>query len=282
MTFESIKSKSWKGKNSMFDQFIELIKEYYDNLTTQGIIRLAIDGFITLLLLFFIYKFLRIKLHHKKIYLFIVFAIIFYALINMFQLTITIKIVNFLLFWSFGIIIIVYSQEIKHLIDSSFHTARNENAFSTEEEKQQVIDILIRTATYLSKRRIGALITIEREDNLNAFIDKAILIKGVISEELLTTIFTVGTATHDGAVIIRKNKIMCAAAYLPSTDKYDLPKSLGTRHRAAIGISERYDAITIVVSEETGNISVTADGTIDIGLTEEKFREILERYLIVK
>lgn len=266
----------------MFDQFVDLIKEYTDNLSTQGIIRLAIDVVITFLIFVLIYKILRIKLQHKKIYLFLAIGIVFYAIINMLQFSITIKIVNFLLFWSFGILIIVYGQEIKHLIDSSFHTARNENAFSTVEEKQQVIDILIRTATYLSKRRIGALITIEREDNLNAFIEKAILIKGVISEELLTTIFTVGTATHDGAVIIRKNKIMCAAAYLPSTDKYDVPKSLGTRHRAAIGISERYDAITIVVSEETGNISVTADGVIDIGLTEEKFREILERYLIVK
>lgn len=266
----------------MFDQFVELIKEYTNDFSTQGIVRLAIDILLTLLIFILIYKILKIRLQHKKIYFVIFVGFIVYMIINMLQFTITIKFVNFLLFWSFGILIIVYGQDIKHFIDSSFHTTRNENAFSTEEEKQQVIDILIRTATYLSKRKIGALITIEREDSLNAFIDKAILIKGVVSEELLTTLFTVGTATHDGAVIIRKNKIMCAAAYLPSTDKYDVPKSLGTRHRAAIGISERYDAITIVVSEETGNISVTADGVIDMGLTEEKFREILERYLLVK
>ena len=87
---------------------------------------------------------------------------------------------------------------------------------------------------------------------------------------------------HDGAVIIRKNRIMCAGAYLPSTDRYDVPKSLGTRHRAAIGISERYDAITIVVSEETGNISITADGAIEQALSDEKLTELLESYLIVK
>ena len=266
----------------MFDQFIELINEYTGGFSTQGIIRLGIDVILTFLIFVIIYRLLRIRLHHKKLYLFIFISLIIYLIINMLQFTITINIINFLLFWSFGVLIIVYGQDIKHLFDSSFHTGRNENAFSTEEEKQQVIDILIKTATYLSRRRIGALMTIEREDSLNSFIEKAIIIKGVISEELLTTIFTVGTATHDGAVIIRKNKIMCAAAYLPSTDKYDVPKSLGTRHRAAIGISERYDSITIVVSEETGNISVTADGVIDIGLTEDKFREILERYLIVK
>ncbi|MFA6890002.1 MAG: DNA integrity scanning protein DisA nucleotide-binding domain protein, partial [Bacilli bacterium] len=159
---------------------------------------------------------------------------------------------------------------------------RNENLFTTTEEKHQVIETLVNASVYLSKRHIGALITIEREDSLNALIDKAIFIKSVLSEELLTTLFFVGTATHDGAVIIRKNRIMCAGAYLPTTDKYDVPKSLGTRHRAAIGISERYDAITIVISEETGNISLTSDGVIEVGITEDQLQEMLERYLIVK
>jgi diadenylate cyclase len=75
---------------------------------------------------------------------------------------------------------------------------------------------------------------------------------------------------------------MCAAAYLPASDKYDIPKTLGTRHRAAIGLSERYDSITIVVSEETGNISVAADGVIDLNLSEERLREALEHYLATK
>jgi diadenylate cyclase len=263
-------------------RFRALLNEYTNNFSTQGILRLSIDVLLTFFIFFTIYKLLKIKFHHKKVYLFLLIAGVIYAIINIMQFTITIKMFNFFLFWSFGILIIVYGQDIKHLIENAFHSTRNENMFSTEEEKHQVIEILIRSATYLSKRKVGALITIEREDNLNSFIEKAILIKGTLSEELLTTIFFVGTATHDGAVIIRKNKIMCAGAYLPSTDKYDVPKSLGTRHRAAIGLSERYDSITIVVSEETGNISVTADGVIDIGLTEEKFREILERYLIVK
>ena len=91
------------------------------------------------------------------------------------------------------------------------------------------------------------MITFEREDSLNTFIEKAIPINGVITQELLTTIFTPGTACHDGAIIIRKNRIMCAGAYFPSTDKYDIPKSFWNPHRAAIGISEKYDALTIVL-----------------------------------
>ena len=117
---------------------------------------------------------------------------------------------------------------------------------------------------------------------MNSFIEKAIEINAIASQELLTTLFYPGTATHDGAVIIRKNKIMCAGAYLPSTERYDVPKTLGTRHRAAIGISERYDAITVVVSEETGTVSIAIAGQLEREVSLEKVNKILESYLAVK
>ena len=145
-----------------------------------------------------------------------------------------------------------------------------------------IVNIICDSAVYLSERRIGALITLERSDNLDTFIDKAILIQGLVTEELLTSLFFVGSATHDGAVIVRKNKIMCAGAYLPSTDKYDVPKSLGTRHRAAIGVSEKYDAVTVIVSEETGKISITVDGIIQLDLSKDSLRELLSQYLLTK
>jgi len=266
----------------LFEELINKLKEYTQGFSDAGIIRLIIDIVLTILFIFLIYKFLRIKVHRKRIILLILSILVIYAVLYALQLRITLSIFNFLIFWSFGIIIIIYNQEIRHFVENAFHSTRNENAFSSEEEKYAVIDILVNASMYLSKRKVGALITIEREDSLDSLIEKAIPIRGVISEELLTTLFFVGTATHDGAVIIRKNRIMCAGAYLPSTDKYDVPKSLGTRHRAAIGISERYDAITIVVSEETGNISITNDGIINIGLTIDELRETLEQYLIVK
>ena len=90
------------------------------------------------------------------------------------------------------------------------------------------------------------------------------------------------TPTHDGAVIIRKNSIMCAGAYLPSTDRYDIPKELGTRHRAAIGLSEKFDAVTVVVSEESRKISLTIGGEIIQNLTPDKLREMLLQYLLRK
>lgn len=266
----------------MLTNFIEKLKEYTQNFSRAGIITLIIDITLTILIFILIYRILRIKVHRKRIIVLILSIIFLYAVIYVFQFHITLSVLNFLIFWSFGIIIIIYNQEIRHLVEAAFHSTRNENVFSSEEEKYAVIDTLVNASSYLSKRRVGALITIEREDSLDSIIDKAIPIKGVISEELLTTLFFVGTATHDGAVIIRKNRIMCAGAYLPSTDKYDVPKSLGTRHRAAIGVSERYDAITIVISEETGYISITSDGIININITIEELKETLEQYLLVK
>lgn len=266
----------------IFDKFIELVKEYTDNFSSWGITRLAIDILVVFILFIVTYKSLKIKLHRKRLIGFIILFILFYSAIYSLQLTLTMAIFRFVLFWSLGVLVIVYNQEIKHYIDNAIHSTSGEATYSSEEEKHRVIDLLVRTSTYLAKRKVGALMTIERMDNLNQLIDKAIYMKAYISEELLTTIFTVGTATHDGAVIIRRNRIMCAAAYLPTTDKYDIPKTLGTRHRAAIGLSERYDAITIVVSEETGNISIAADGVIDINLSEERLRETLEHYLDIK
>ncbi|MDD3192085.1 MAG: diadenylate cyclase CdaA [Bacilli bacterium] len=264
------------------NDLIHWLEEYTNFYDMWTMIFIGIDLILTLVIVLLVYRMIKVRIQKRKIFLIVLLLGIFYALISIFQLHITQGLVHYLLFWVIGILIIVFQQEIKHGVESAFYSTRNENLFSSEEERLQVIRVLIQSAQYLSKRKIGALITIEREDNLNTFIDKAILIKAVVSEELLTTLFTVGTPTHDGAVIIRKNRIMCAGAYLPSTDKYDVPKSLGTRHRAAIGLSERYDAITIVVSEETGNISITADGNIEVGLSEDKLHELLERYLIVK
>ena len=179
-------------------------------------------------------------------------------------------------------IIILYSQEFRQKIDKSFHITSQSTNFTSNEERNEVINSLVNTAVYLSERKTGALITIEGQESLDSFINKSIIIKSVITQELLTTLFYVGTATHDGAVIIRRNTIMCAGAYLPSTDRYDIPKSLGTRHRAAIGISEKCDALTIIVSEETGKISVTRNGGIEIGITPTDLKQMLEEHILIK
>ena len=150
-----------------------------------------------------------------------------------------------------GVVIVYYAPEIRAYLGDIVRSRTTKSFASDEVAKEQLINTLVTTVDYLSKRSIGALITIEKEHSLNTYIEKAIRLESAISFELLSTIFLPGTPLHDGAVIIRGTTLMCAGAFLPSSDKADIPKNLGSRHRAAIGISEVSDAFTIVVSEET-------------------------------
>lgn len=264
------------------NKLIDYLKEYTNNYTTIGIISLVVDLLLVCFLIFFIYKILKIKLKIRKFLIFLFAIIVVYGVTYVCNFEITFSILKVIAFWSIGILVILYSQEIRHALESGLHNNSNDNLFSSEADKLLVIKTLVESAEYLSERRIGALICIERSDSLDSFISKAIYIKGKLSMELLTSLFYTGSATHDGAVIIRKNSIMCAGAILPSTDKYDVPKSFGTRHRAAIGLSEKYDAVTVVVSEETGKISLTIDGIIQSDLKLDKLTELLSQYLLSK
>ncbi|MBN2504390.1 MAG: DNA integrity scanning protein DisA nucleotide-binding domain protein [Bacilli bacterium] len=146
----------------------------------------------------------------------------------------------------------------------------------------ELADKLLDTVDFLSNRKIGALITIERTIDLSAFISKAMMINAPVSSELLASIFIPTTPLHDGAVIIRNNSILCAKAYYPSTERTDLPLHFGTRHRAAIGISEQTDALTIVVSEETGYVSVAINRQLDYNVSKETLNLYFEKYLKIQ
>lgn len=135
---------------------------------------------------------------------------------------------------------------------------------------------------YLSARKIGALISVERDIKMSGYVNKAMMVNAPVTSELLATIFFTNTPLHDGAVIIRDDMILCAKAYYPSTDRTDLPLHYGTRHRAAIGISEQTDALTIVVSEETGYVSVTINRHIDYNVSKETLNLYFEKYLKIR
>lgn len=137
---------------------------------------------------------------------------------------------------------------------------------------------LIKSIDYLSGKKIGALITFEKTASLDDFVATSYPINANLNSELLTTIFFPNTPLHDGAVIVRSNDIVCAGAYFPPTERLDIPKQLGSRHRAAIGISEVTDSLTIVVSEETGNISVAVEGYLDLDISKESLLLYLEKH----
>ena len=145
--------------------------------------------------------------------------------------------------------------------------------------KENIYRIVI-AATELSKTRTGALIVIERDIKLNDIIDTGIAMDSEISPQLLVNIFTPRTPLHDGAVVISDNKIAAASCMLPLADDKDIARELGTRHRAAIGISKETDCVAVVVSEETGKISIAKEGTLIADVKEETLKKILIKYLI--
>ena len=145
--------------------------------------------------------------------------------------------------------------------------------------KENIYRIVI-AATELSKSKTGALIVIERDIKLNDIIDTGIMMDSEISPQLLVNIFVPKTPLHDGAVVISDNKIIAASCMLPLADDKDIARELGTRHRAAIGISKETDCVAVVVSEETGKISIAKEGTLIADVKEETLKKILIKYLI--
>ncbi len=140
---------------------------------------------------------------------------------------------------------------------------------------ENMLDELTKAIPVLVKRRIGALIVMERSTGLKEWVDTGIAVNGVVTAELLVNIFFPRSPLHDGAVIIRGDQIIAAGCYLPLTEDPGLSKELGTRHRAGIGITEHSDAVAIIISEETGIISVAHDGVLTRYLDEKKLRRIL-------
>jgi diadenylate cyclase len=137
---------------------------------------------------------------------------------------------------------------------------------------------LTKAAFAMSRTRTGALIVIERTEPLDSIIETGITLDAVISRQLLINIFEHNTPLHDGAVVIRSNEVAAATCYLPLSSNQEINKSLGTRHRAAIGISEVSDAVTIVVSEETGNVSIAYGGQLDVMDDIQTMKEYLSSF----
>jgi diadenylate cyclase len=159
--------------------------------------------------------------------------------------------------------------------------------FSPDEQSTKVmitsvIEAIVKACTELSRTYTGALIVIERDTKVGEIINTGTEIDSNVSAELIINIFTPNTPLHDGAVIVRENKIKAAACFLPLTDNTDLSKELGTRHRAALGITEVSDSIAVVVSEESGKISFALNGGLTRNLTPDTLRKALTKNMLEK
>ncbi len=179
---------------------------------------------------------------------------------------------TFMPYLVFGVIV-VFQAEIRKVLAHLGKTPLL-GAFSAE-RGEEVQDEIVLASTTLASQKIGALIVIEREMGLRSFIETGIALDAVVTYDLLISIFNPGTPLHDGAVIVQGNRIAAAACFLPLTVNPELSRQLGSRHRAAIGVTEDTDALAVVVSEETGAISLVAGGRIQRGLDGRALKQAL-------
>lgn len=182
-------------------------------------------------------------------------------------------------------LIVIFQPEIRKALEQLGRQTRLSRIFSfgLDSRRQstwysdQVADDVTTAAYALSKTRTGALIVLERNILLNDYVATGIMMNADISPELLEQIFEHNTPLHDGAVIVRENKILSATCYLPMSANMHISKELGTRHRAGLGISEVSDCITVIVSEETGAVTIALGGRLIRNLRQDEFRRILAR-----
>ncbi|HEY6330151.1 MAG TPA: diadenylate cyclase CdaA [Blastocatellia bacterium] len=186
---------------------------------------------------------------------------------------------NSLLYFGFAILVI-FAPEIRSALMRFGSNLRRPLQFGRRGRSgEDTFDDVVLAATTLSSRKIGALIVLERNVGMQNYIETGVLLEAALSYDLLVTIFDPHTPLHDGAVIIRNHRIAAASCFLPLTLNPKLSKELGTRHRAAIGITEDTDAAAIVVSEETGVISFVEDGKLQRYLNSSSLRELIRQAL---
>ncbi len=177
-------------------------------------------------------------------------------------------------------LIILFQPEIRRVL-AQMGEARLFQSFTSAED-MRTIEEIVRAAVSLANRNIGSLIVIEREISLNEYIEVGVPVDAKVSKELLLSIFHPSSPIHDGAVIIKSNRIIAAGCFLPIALETDISKALGTRHRAGIGVTEETDAVVIVVSEETGNISLAIGGSLQTHTSVTSLRDQLTQIFTKK
>lgn len=216
-------------------------------------------------------------------------GIIFLILITIASGILELNVLNYILtsFMTYGVIllIVIFQPELRRALEQLGSNKINK-FFGIDKDietktKENIYKIVI-AAMEMSKTKTGALMVIERDIKLKDIMDTGIPIDSEISPQLLVNIFTPKTPLHDGAVVISENRIKAAACMLPLSNDKHVSKRIGTRHRSAIGMSKESDAIVVVVSEETGKISVAKDGTLIADVKEDALKQILIKNLITK
>ncbi|MDF2922757.1 MAG: hypothetical protein K0R57_1671 [Paenibacillaceae bacterium] len=256
--------------------------EIFTNLTIRGSIKEIID---ILIVSYVIYKLILVLRGTRAIQLLqgIFVVVLAWALSFLFNLNTLQWLMNQMFTYGVMALIIIFQPELRRALEQLGRGKLFTRSTTDEDhEVNRRIGEIVKTVNYLSRRKIGALIVFERETGLTDYVESGIPLHSHISSELLINIFIPNTPLHDGAVIIRQDVIMAAGCYLPLSENPFISKELGTRHRAGIGMSEVSDAISVIVSEETGQISLAINGQIVRDIKEESFISKLYGELTMK
>ena len=246
----------------------------------RSFIVMLLDIFVMWFIFFYALKIVRSNQRTIQIFKGIILVIVIDALAKLLGLKSLEYLADMFINYGFLAIIIIFQPEIRSLLEKIGQS----NIFSrmttlTGNEKENLVDQIVTAVMLLSKDQTGALISIEESQSLDAYVATGTNLNSDVTAELLTSLFVTSTPLHDGAVIIQGDKIACASAYFPPTNA-DLPSRFGARHRAAIGFSEVTDAVTIVVSEETGAVSITEGGKIIPIKDRKSLREYLYKAIV--
>ena len=273
---------------TIFSNFYEQNILAYIKLWQEYPIKLVSLILDTAIVIFLAYELLRIVKDSRAWQLVkgIAFLIIATALSKLLNLYILNYLLSTIMDWGVILVIIIFQPEIRRALEQLGGTNRFTRFFGFDKDiitktKEDIYKVVI--AVYeLAKHKTGALIVMERDIEIKDVIATGIPMDADVSPQLLVNIFVPNTPLHDGAVVISNNKIVAAACMLPLASDQDIAKELGTRHRAGIGISKESDSIAIIVSEETGKVSVAKDGTLIADVREDVLKKILINNIVTK
>jgi diadenylate cyclase len=242
------------------DTIIELIKKFADVL-------------LVWLVLYYILKNLRKNVKMVLLFKGILIVVSLKIISDVLDLVTISFLMDYVIEWGPLALIIIFQPEIRNVLEQLGRSQLlGRHKVLTVDEREKVVYEIVNAVEYLKKTRIGALIVIERDNSLQDYIERSKKLYADITSDLLIAIFFPNNPLHDGGVIIQGDKITSAGAVFPTSDSLKISKRLGTRHRAALGISEEMDCLALVVSEETGRISIAMGGELYYNLTLDEFK----------
>lgn len=235
-----------------------------------------IDILLVWLVLYYVLKSLRKNVKMILLFKGIIFIFVLKIVSDVLSLATIGYLLDYVIEWGILALIVIFQPEIRNVLEQLGRSQLlGRHKVLTVDEREKVVYEIVTAMEAMKKTRTGALIVIERDNSLNDYIEKSKKIYADISSELLVTIFFPNNPLHDGGVIIQGDKITSARAVFPTSDNLKISKRLGTRHRAALGISELTDCISLIVSEETGRLSVAIDGELHYNLSSDEVKLLL-------